>query len=152
MAFGSSLRDLGESAVHLKPPHGGFGDEWDSNAPGVERGLAIMCTKTSIYFCFTLIFLACSQKPFLALFLFIIPLTPQTIFTMFTNFLMTIILPLNYHYQPHPKLQVTLYDTVAQVYKERGAALLKPLYYWIHQIRLYYTYNPAPLTRIKQST
>ena len=63
MAFGSSLRDLGVSAVHLKPPHGGFGDEWDSNAPGVERGLAIMCTKTSIYFCFTLNFLACSQKP-----------------------------------------------------------------------------------------
>ena len=86
MAFGSSLRDLGESAVHLKPPHGGFGDEWDSNAPGVERGLAIMCTKTSIYFCFTLNFLACSQKPFLALFLIIIPLTPQIIFTMFTNF------------------------------------------------------------------
>jgi len=47
MAFGSSLRDLGVSAVHLKPPHGGFGDEWDSNAPGVERGLAIMCTKNS---------------------------------------------------------------------------------------------------------
>ena len=56
MAFGSSLRDLGESAVHLKPPHGGIGDEWDSNDPGVERGLAIMCTKTSIYFCLPSIF------------------------------------------------------------------------------------------------
>merc|ERR1712240_459075 len=90
------------------------------------------------------------NKPlFQPYFFIIIPLTPQTIFTMFTNFLMTIIFPLNYHYHPHPKLQVTLYDTVAQVYKERGAALLKPLYCWIHQIRLYYTYNPAPLTRIK---
>ena len=75
------------SAVHLKPPHGGFGDEWDSNAPGVERGLAIMCTKSSIYFCFTLIFWLVHKTPFLALFLIIIPLTPQTIFTMFTNFL-----------------------------------------------------------------
>merc|ERR1712115_39672 len=37
-----------------------------------------MCTKSSIYFCFTL---------FLALFLIIISLTQQTIFTMFTNFL-----------------------------------------------------------------
>ena len=29
--------------------------------------------------------------------------------------------------------------------------ILKPLYYWIHQVRLYYTYNPAPLTRIEST-
>jgi len=52
------------SAVHPKPPHGGFGDDWDSNAPGVERGLAIMCTKSSIYFCFTLIFWLVHKTPF----------------------------------------------------------------------------------------
>merc|ERR1711954_326118 len=46
-----------------------------------------MCTKSSIYFCFTLNFLSCSQTPFQPYFLIIITLTPQIIFTMFTNFL-----------------------------------------------------------------
>ena len=58
------------SAVHPGPPQGGFGDEWDSNAPWVEKGLAIMCTTSSITSVLPLFFLSCSQTPFLALFFY----------------------------------------------------------------------------------
>jgi len=92
------------SAVHPGPPQGGFGDEWDSNAPWIERGLAIMCTTSSITSVLPLFFYLVHKPLFSALFLIIIPLTSQTIFTMFTNFLMIIILSLNYHYHSHPKL------------------------------------------------
>ncbi len=51
------------SAVHPGPPQGGFGDEWDSNAPWVEKGLAIMCTTSSITSFLPLYFLSCSQAP-----------------------------------------------------------------------------------------
>ena len=52
------------SAVHPGPPQGGFGDEWDSNAPWVEKGLAMMCTTSSITSFLPLFFLSCSQAPF----------------------------------------------------------------------------------------
>ena len=52
------------SAVHPEPPHGGFGDEWDSNAPWVEKGLAIMCTTSSITSGLPLFFCLVHKPPF----------------------------------------------------------------------------------------
>ena len=55
------------SAVHPEPPQGGFGDEWDSNAPWIERGLAILQIPLLPFYPY---FLSCSQTPFSALFFY----------------------------------------------------------------------------------
>ena len=58
------------SAVHPEPPHGGFGDEWDSNAPWVEKGLAIVCTTSSIISVLPLFFWLVHKPLFSALFFY----------------------------------------------------------------------------------
>ena len=74
------------SAVHPGPPQGGLGDEWDSNAPWVEKGLAMMCTTSSITSFLPLFFYLVHKPLFSVLFLIIIPLTSQTIFTKVYQF------------------------------------------------------------------
>ena len=84
--IGPSLWDPGDSAGHPKLPNGRAGDEWASSAPGIKKGLAMMCTKTSNYFCFTLNFCLVHKNPFKPYFFIIISLTPQIISTILTNF------------------------------------------------------------------
>ena len=117
--------------------------------PGLRRGWP-WCVPKLLFISVYHQFLSCSQNPFKPYFFIIISVIPQTISTILTicpifqtaiNIPQTTILfPSNIIGSYHMTMK-------HQYIMNWMGCILKPLYQWIHQIRLYHTYNLAPLTR-----
>merc|ERR1712115_526536 len=88
-----------------------------------------MCIKTSIYFCFTLNFLACSQKPFRPIFDYNSSYPTNNIYNVYQFSKRQSHFPYTTIFNPAQYHRLSLYDTETPVYKDS-----KGLHYWNHYI------------------